>query len=390
MQLRHWIPDLPRLSARERVRSAAGALLGILATGLVSRAAVGEGAALPILIAPMGASAVLLFAVPASPLAQPWSILGGNLVSAFVGVSVARLVPDPMLAASLAISMAIAAMMALRCLHPPSGAVALTAVLGGPAITGLGYGFLLWPVLANSLLLLAGALVFNNLTGRTYPHVPPRAAVARHTADPAPSTRLGLAAADLDAVLQEFDGVLDIGRGDLLSILKLAQMRSYGRKAGLATASTVMSRDVVAIAPDASLKEAFDLLRRHHIKALPVTDESARVIGIVTQTDLLDKSAWDGRGPRLGWRHRLRLTASRARAPYGCVEDIMTTPVATIRPQTPIAEIVIPMTDAGLHHLPVIGDDGRLVGIVSQTDLIPALLAEAAEREIPSGGAPVA
>ncbi|KQT43050.1 hypothetical protein ASG43_16120 [Aureimonas sp. Leaf454] len=381
MQFKHWIPDLPRLSPRERIRSAAGALIGILATGLVARAAVGEGAALPVLIAPMGASAVLLFAVPASPLAQPWSILGGNLVAAFVGVTAARLVADPMLAAALAISVAIAAMIPLRCLHPPSGAVALTAVLGGPAITGLGYGFLAWPVAANSLLLLGTALLFNNLTGRTYPHVPPREAARHGTADPPPSTRVGLAAADLDAVLREFDGVLDIGRGDLLSILKLAQMRTYGRTAGRATASTIMSRDVVAIAPDASLGEALELLRRHHIKALPVTDESARVIGIVTQTDLLDKASWDGKGrPRIGLRHRLHLTMSRARAPYGSVEDIMTTPVETIRPDRPIAEIVLPMTDAGLHHLPVVGADDRLLGIVSQSDLITALLAEASER----------
>src|SRR5215217_3370378 len=102
MQLKHWIPDLPRLSPRERLRSAAGALLGILATGLVSRAAVGDGAALPVLIAPMGASAVLLFAVPASPLAQPWSIIGGNLISALIGVTCARYVGDPMVAAALA------------------------------------------------------------------------------------------------------------------------------------------------------------------------------------------------------------------------------------------------------------------------------------------------
>src|SRR5450830_1606221 len=81
------------------------------------------------LIAPMGASAVLLFAVPASPLAQPWSIIGGNLVSALVGVSYAKLVAEPALAAALAIALAIACMFALRCIHPPSGAVALTAVL---------------------------------------------------------------------------------------------------------------------------------------------------------------------------------------------------------------------------------------------------------------------
>ncbi len=87
-------------------------------------------ATLPALVAPMGASAVLLFAVPSSPLAQPWSILGGNIAAALVGVTTALLITDPFLASAVAIGVAIAAMMTLRCLHPPSGAIALTAVLG--------------------------------------------------------------------------------------------------------------------------------------------------------------------------------------------------------------------------------------------------------------------
>ncbi|VEA74072.1 HPP family [Serratia rubidaea] len=82
-------------------------------------------------VAPMGASAVLLFAVPASPLAQPWSIVGGNLVAALIGVSCGKLIGDPGLACGVAACLAIGVMFKLRCLHPPSGAVALTAILGG-------------------------------------------------------------------------------------------------------------------------------------------------------------------------------------------------------------------------------------------------------------------
>jgi CBS domain-containing membrane protein len=110
------------------------------------------------------------------------------------------------------------------------------------------------------------------------------------------------------------------------------------------------------------------------------------VVGIVTQTDLLDKAAWGEKGPRLGLRHRLRLTLDRARAPNGSVEDIMTTHVKTVRPDTPIAEAVLRMADGAVHHLPVVGPDDKLVGIVSQTDLIPALLALAAERVPAAGG----
>ena len=377
--LRRLVPDLPPVSPRERLRAAAGALVGILATGLVCRAALGPGSALPALIAPMGASAVLLFAVPTSPLAQPWSILGGNLVASLVGVAAAASIPDPAWAAAVAVGAAIALMLILRCLHPPSGAVALTAVLGGPAVHDLGYGFVLWPVGANSLLMLAAALVFNNLTGRTYPHLRASAPGDRRTADPASSARVGFSASDLDVVLRDFDQVLDVGRDDLEAILRRVQMRVYGRRAGAIACGAIMSRDVIAVAPGDSLSEALRLLRRHRIKALPVTDEGARVLGIVTQTDLLDKASWDRAGPRLGLGRRLRLTLARGRAPHGSVADIMS-PVVPVRPETPISGLVLALADAGLHHLPVVGPDGRLVGIVSQTDLVPALMAEASER----------
>ena len=74
------------------------------------------------------------------------------------------------MAAALAVALSIAAMMKLRCLHPPGGAVALTSVLGGTAVTGLGYQFVIWPIGLNSLCLLVMALFFNHLAGRRYPH----------------------------------------------------------------------------------------------------------------------------------------------------------------------------------------------------------------------------
>ncbi len=375
--LRRLIPELMPVGPRERIRSALGALIGVLGTGVISHAAVGDGASVPAMIAPMGASAVLLFAAPASPLAQPWSILGGNLFAAVVGVTAARFVPDPYVAAGIAIGVAIALMMAFKCLHPPSGAVALTAVLGGPAITHLGYDFVVWPVLANSAVILGVALVFNNLTGRPYPH--PH---AQHTAGPAEGPRSAqdaLAAADIDAALANFGQLLDVERGDLEAILRDAQLRAYARRSGLTVCGEIMSRDAIAIAPQAPMKEALELLRRHHIKALPVTDETSKVLGIVTQTDLLDKAVWGALGPRLGFRTRVRLTLTRIRAPHGAVEDIMTTSVLTVRAETPVVDAILAMSQTGLHHLPVVDDGGRLVGIVAQTDVVSALLADGAK-----------
>lgn len=380
--LRRMLPDTNLVSKRERLRASSGALLGILITGVVGSLAIGLDPALPALIAPMGASAVLLFAVPASPLAQPWSILGGNTVAAIVGVSVSLLVPDPFVAAALAISIAIGLMMTLRCLHPPSGAIALTAVLGGPAIHDLGYAFVIWPVLGNSLALLAFALIFNNVTGRRYPHRVKLAPVDHGTRDPAPIQRIGFSSEDLDEVLKEYDEFLDIDRDDLEAILRRTELRSYRRRAGDLLCADIMTRDVVAVSPDETLRNAHEIMRNRHLKALPVTNDAAEVVGIVTQTDFLDKPDWIRGEPTIGFRHRLRLIAQGAPAANGTVKDIMTSPVKTIRPDASLSDAIIMFAEQGLHYLPVVRENHKMAGILSQSDVLIATLEAAAKENI--------
>lgn len=363
--LKRFIPGLAPVSLGERLRASIGALIGILGTAAVVRLALGDAGDAPLLIAPMGASAVLLFAVPTSPLAQPWSIIGGNTIAALIGVTCARYVGDPLLAPALAVSLAIAAMMALRCLHPPSGAVALTAVLGGPAIQVAGYGFVIWPVLVNSILMLVAALLFNNLTGRRYPHLAPVPGNPHRTADPLPSGRLGVTSDDISAVLGQYDLVVPVATDDLEDILHRAEVRAYDRRSGGVTCGDIMSRDVQAVGPNTSLREALRHLREHHIKALPVVDLDNRVVGILTQTDLLDK----GMGSVGSFGARLK----------GRVADIMSAPVKAAVAATSIAQIVPIMADAGLHHLPVVDDSGHLLGMVTQSDVMAAMFAVAAQ-----------
>lgn len=379
--LRLILPEAMPVSSKERLRSASGALMGILITGFLGHLAIGNHAALPALIAPMGASAVLLFAVPSSPLAQPWSILCGNIVSAVVGVTIAKLVMDPFMGAALAISIAIAAMMALRCLHPPSGAVALTAVLGGSAIHDLGYSFVLWPVAGNSIVLLTVAIFFNNMSGRPYPHALRLQPASHGTKDPAPAQRIGFSSADLDDVLKDFDQVLDIDRDDLETILRRTELRSYRRRARHLDCASIMSRDVVGVAPDDPLKTAHDVMRGHHLKALPVTNDRAEVVGIVTQTDLLDKASWVSGRPTIGLVQRLRLMVSGRSAPNGTVKDIMTFPVKTVSPETPVEEAIIILAEQGLHYLPVVSVSNKLAGIISQSDIMVSMLADRASEE---------
>jgi CBS-domain-containing membrane protein len=177
-----------------------------------------QGAAF--VVASLGASAVLLFAVPHSPLSQPWPMLGGQLVSAAVGVSCARLLPDPFLAAPLAVALSIGAMHYLRCLHPPGGATALVAVVGGEPVSALGYDFLFTPVLVNVLIILLVAMVANYpFAWRRYP-----ARWAKIAAAPAPAhgEKCLITHSDLVYALSQIDSFIDVSEEDLVRIYDLA------------------------------------------------------------------------------------------------------------------------------------------------------------------------
>jgi CBS domain-containing membrane protein len=166
-------PGPIRYKKAEFLRGGFGALIGIGLAALTAKAIPGGPATLPYIVAPMGAAAVLLFAAPASPLVQPWSLLVGNLSSTLVGVTAGKLIPDLALAAAVAVAGAIVVMMALRCVHPPGGACALFAAVAGAAVAQHGYAFALWPVGVNTVVLLIVAALVNNLTGRRRPRTAP-------------------------------------------------------------------------------------------------------------------------------------------------------------------------------------------------------------------------
>jgi CBS domain-containing membrane protein len=360
--------------AVERLRSCAGALIGLGVTGYVCTHAIGGGVRAPLLIAPMGASAVLLFGVPSSPLAQPWSIVGGNIVAALIGVTCAEWIGDPLPAAAAAAALAIGAMFALRCLHPPSGAVALTTVLGGPAVTAAGYHFVLVPVALNSVILMLAAVVFNNATGRAYPHPQQPRANVHHTGDADPSERTGVRHEDFDAVLRQYNQVLDVSRDDLEGLLQQAEMRAYRRRFGEVICADIMSRDVIAVQFGTTLQDAWSELRRHDIRALPVTDPARRVIGMVTDVDFMVHADLHGYSDIAS---RFRRFISRPADTHAdrpeVVGQIMPRGVRTVSETTHIAQLVPLMADAGLRHVAVVDAREKLCGIISQSDLVAAL-----------------
>ncbi|MEP6792152.1 MAG: HPP family protein [Ramlibacter sp.] len=353
-----------RVDSRERLRAFGGAAVGILVAGLLSRWLGGAGGLWPWLVAPIGASAVLVFAVPASPLAQPWSVVGGNTVSALVGTICVLLIPNTVVASAVAVGLAIALMFQLRCLHPPGGATALFAVLAHADH----FQFAAFPVLANSVLLVAAGIAYNSLTGRAYPHV------QSAPGQSAPQAGARFSAADLDTALAHYNQVLDVSRDDLEALLHDAESAAYQRKLGALRCADVMTKDPIAVEFGTPLAEAWALMRERSIKALPVTDRARRIAGIVTVADFMrhaDLDKHEGIGERLRGLVR-RLGVSHTDQPE-VVGQIMTRNVRVASADRFLIELVPVFSQGGHHHIPIIDGDNRLVGILTQSDLVGAL-----------------
>ena len=329
----------------DRLKAASGAIGGIAITGLLCGLMLGNGIAHPLLVAPMGASAVLLFAVPASPLAQPWSVFGGNVVSALIGITVAKLIPDPTVAAALAVGCAIGGMSLLRCLHPPGGAVALSAVLGA-ASGAPSYMFAFVPVGLNTALLVTIAILFHRVAGHSYPHVPPKAPSPHGTSDPAPLLRTPPSERDVEEALQAYGDVLDVDAADLQVVLHDAEIRAAERSHATLTCGEIMSRDIVSVHAGQSVTEAAELLRERRLLSMPMLDEVGRVRGVLGLLDLARRGETAG--------------------------DIASDPLL-VSEQTPVSQLLRPLT-SGLRHEAIVVDlDGKLRGMVTQTDLLAAM-----------------
>lgn len=213
----------------EKIISGTGAFLGIYLVYLNAGWTFSNG--LEVNIAPllvvgsMGATAVLLFAVPHGVLSQPWAVLSGHLVSAFIGVSCHRYFPAGYLMPAMAVGLSVLVMYYLRCIHPPGGATALAAVVGGDQITSLGYNYLLNPILLNVTTIILVAFVFNlAFKWRRYPaHMARR----RHFPVIRQSERIHeLTHEDFSAAIQSVDSFIDISAEDLAELLERAKFHA--------------------------------------------------------------------------------------------------------------------------------------------------------------------
>jgi len=184
---------------------------------LISNWALPEHGALSV-VASMGASAVLLFAVPHGQLSQPWPVIAGHGLSAGIGVVCAKTISDSTLAASCAVGLAIGVMHLCRCIHPPGGATAFTAVMGGEAMREMGFSFVLYPVLSNAVAMVLLAVIINALfPWRRYPSVFRRASPLP---DSTPETFAPTHEEVIEAV-RSLDTFVDIDEQDLIRLVEI-------------------------------------------------------------------------------------------------------------------------------------------------------------------------
>lgn len=354
--LQSFIPERLLVGRREQLLSCLGAAIGVICVSLINRYLLGGSS--PWLIPPLGASAVLLFAAPASPLAQPWAVLGGNTLSGALGLLLAQLIPDHSIAAGLAVSAAIGVMFLTRSLHPPAGAIALTAAIAGTGGGQHGQEFMFASVFVDSVLLLGGALVFNNLLGRTYPHRSHPGMGAHLTADLPPSKRTEISADDLNAALESHGELLDVGKDDLRELLVKLEQRLRSRKLAAVYCRDIMSRDVVSVAPMDTLAKTLALLETHRLHLLPVIGPYRKLLGVISLHDIYVASVFGAKGT---------LAALK-------VGDVMVSDVRTLRPEQAVNDLAGRFSDDGLHHLPVVDEHGRVLGMISQSDFVALLL----------------
>lgn len=302
---------------------------------------------------------------PPASLRNPGT-LAGNLAAAVIGVSCARWIPAPWLAAGVALGLVLIVMFLLHCLHPPAGGVAMMAVLGEPAIQELGYRFVVWPVGINVVLLLLAAIAFNAFTQRNYPNRILQGS-RHHTHDLPANHRVGATADDLMQTIAERAQLLDVSLADLQEVVQAVEVRAHQRRLGDLRCRDVMSRDVIGVSPDASVADAWRRLAHHRFRALPVITDQGVLQGIVSLRDFLDATEGRPGNDPPCWSAERR------------VRDIMTSRVHTARPDQPIAELVPLLGGGGLHQVPVVAGDS-VVGMLSQSDLVAALFAQGLGR----------
>lgn len=373
---RHAGPAMGFTGWAESLRATAGMFVGMAALILFFSPDPGASAWGLFVIAPFGASAVLLFALPNSPLAQPWSAVVGNAVSALVGVGLVLTIDLPELRIVLAPALAVLAMHLCRALHPPGGAVALATVLAPQAAQELGLFYVLVPVALGTLALVPVAALVAAISGRRYPFRQPPAPGQPQTR---PLDRLGVSRAELAGLLQEFHQSANIGVEDLARLISAAELLAARHHTDGITCGEIMSRNLVTVGPDAPLTEVAAIFRDRGFTSLPVVAADGSYLGVIFQIHLIRRGADEAllRGQRF--------TATLARL-FGAggdhivrAREVMDPHVPGRPPETPVHDLLPLLAEGPNDAVPVL-EGTRILGIVTRTDLIAALAHQRNEK----------
>ena len=367
--------DSQRLSAiplTERLKVALAAFIALFIVTYTSMQ-LADMASTAVLLASMGASSVLLFGLPNSPLAKPWSFVGGHLISGTVGLLCSHLFTDLALMAAVTIGCVLFVMYLFECMHPPGGATALVPVIAS-ADTVLGYDFLLYPVALNVFVMLAVALLLQKFWLKQGMQKPSQQYDPIHLHhDKSPLNRLGLQTEDLLSALNSFDTVIDISEQDLERLYHQAQLHAYQRKSGEIRCSDIMSRDLITVKPDTAVATAWQLLRKHKISMLPVVNDEQHLLGVISTVDFLKNLKVPHYWGLLRHVNQLLLRNKHSSQYKRNVADIMVSKLTVAHEHEHIAALVPVLSDQGLHHIPVLNAQQQLVGVITQSDLIAAL-----------------
>jgi len=371
-----FLPKRSSVAITEKTISALASLVALLLVMFTSQLFL-ESSDLPWIVASMGASAVLLFAVPQGPLSQPWPFVGGHLISAFIGVTVVLWIDDIVWASCLAVSLAIFFMYLSGSLHPPGGATALTFVVGGSSIQSLGYMYMLTPVSLNLLVMLLWALIINNfLPNRSYPN-----GIRDLLSEKKPDEnldikqeRLNIGKDDLHEALKDMNIFVDVSEQDLNKIFHLSVSHLRKKRIGEVLCQDIMSTPVVSVEYGTDIETAWELMSEHHVYGLPVVDHLNRVIGIVSISDFINQVKHPDKN-KLTDRFKtfIKRTKDIEAQKLEYVGHIMNKPVTTIQGDQHINDLFESFYNQGHHHLPVVDSEEKLLGMITPKDLLSAL-----------------
>lgn len=341
---------MPYPERSEFLKSTLGGFVGIFACTLLVGMLSTLGLANLFLVAPLGATAVLVFAVPNSPLAQPWAAVMGNTLSAICGI-IAVILTSPQVAPVLSVTLAFAAMLLGRALHPPGGAVALLLALPPDLVHDTGALWICLNILLMTLALVSVAVLFHLLSGRKYP-IRTRLSQAAPTAP----LRLGLDKDELTELLSKFHQSTNLGAVDLARLLVAAEEEIIHHTFEGQACGDVISADILAVSANSGLQEIVRQFRSSDHAVLAVLDTQGKFLGFIWHRDLLSELT------------RPRLVSLPVRA-----VDILHQPVFVLDSSVPLGAGITLLVQSEQELLPVVENE-KFRGVLTRSGLLDIIL----------------